>query len=83
MPISWEREFRLVVSVRRAEELKVLTVPEKGAQVKFELVNLVEEIYLDSSLAQEDIDRTRDAATRHGLAERIRFSSLLGTPRYV
>ncbi len=79
---SWEREFRLVVSVRHAEEFGV-QVPEKGVLVDFDLDKLVEEIYLGPSLTQEDNDRVRDAATRQGLAERIRVSSLLGTPRYI
>lgn len=79
---SWEREFRLVVSVRHAEEFGI-QVPKKGVLVEFDLDTLVDEIYLGPSLSQEEKDRVRDAATRHGLAERIRVSSLLGTPRYI
>lgn len=63
---SWEREFRLVVSVRNAEEFGV-QVPEKGVFVEFDLDKLVDEIYLGPSLKQEEIDRVKDVATRHGL----------------
>ena len=79
---SWEREFRLVVSVRQAEEFGV-QVPERGVLVDFDLDTLVDKIYLGPSLTQEDTERIRDAATRQGLADRIRVSSLLGTPRYI
>ncbi len=82
MAFSWEREFRLLVSVRSAEEFGV-NVPEKGVLVDFDLSKLVEEIYLGPSLSAEDIERVRTAAAQHGLADRIPVSSLLGTPRYV
>jgi len=82
MAFSWEREFRLIVSVRSAEEFGV-NVPEKGIFVEFDLDTLVEEIYLGPSLISEDIDRIKASADRHGLTSRIRVSSLLGTPRYL
>lgn len=78
---SWEREFRLVLSVRNAEEFGV-NVPEKGVLVEFDLDKLIEEIYLGPSLTQDEINCVMDAVTRNGLAERIRVSSLLGTPQY-
>jgi len=82
MAFSWEREFRLVVSVRQAEEFGV-QVPEKGVFIEFDLDTLVEEIYLGPSLTSKDIDRIKATADRHGLTSRIRISSLLGTPRYI
>ena len=81
MAFSWEREFRLAVSVRMAEEFGV-QVPECGVQVEFDIVRLVDRIYLGSSLSDEDIAAIRSAAKEHGLEDRIRVSSMLGTPRY-
>lgn len=81
MAFSWEREFRLMVSVRTAEEFGV-QVPEKGVLVEFDLAVLVEEIFLGPSLTAYDARRIKAAAERHGMGDRIRVSSLLGTPRY-
>ena len=79
---SWEREFRLGVSVRMAEEFGV-AVPEFGVQVEFDLDTLVEKIYLGPSLSDPDVEIIRAAAGKRGLSDRIRVSSLLGTPRYI
>jgi hypothetical protein len=81
MAFSWEREFRLAVSVRMAEEFGV-QVPELGIHVEFDISLLVEHIYLGPSLSKEDIGAIRDAAKAHGLEDRIRVTSLLGAPRY-
>ena len=81
MAFSWEREFRLAVSVRMAEEFGV-QVPELGVQVEFDILQLVDRIYLGPSLSEEDIAAIRGAAKQHGLEDRIRVTSMLGTPRY-
>jgi hypothetical protein len=81
MAFSWEREFRLAVSVRMAEEFGV-QVPELGVQVEFDISKLVERIYLGPSLSEEDIAAIHGAAREHGLEDRIRVTSMLGTPRY-
>lgn len=81
MAFSWEREFRLAVSVRVAEEFGV-QVPELGIQVEFDISQLVDRIYLGPSLSQEDIAAIRGAAKQHGFEDRIRVTSMLGTPRY-
>jgi hypothetical protein len=79
---SWECEFRLVVSLRIAEEFGV-DVPESGILVDVDLGALVEEIYLGPSLGVADIERITSAAKQHDLADRIRVSSLLGSPRFI
>ncbi len=79
---SWEREFRLAVSVRIAEESGV-AVPEFGVQVGFDLEALIEKIYLGPSLSKDDVEIIRAAAAKRGLTDRIRVSSMLGTPRYI
>ncbi len=81
MAFSWEREFRLAVSVRMAEEFGV-QVPELGVQVEFDISKLVERIYLGPSLSEEDIAAIHGAAKEHGLEDCIRVTSMHGTPRY-
>lgn len=81
MAFSWEREFRLLVSLRSAEEFGV-QVPEKGVLVEFDLATLVDEIYLGPLLSNAEAEHIKAAASRHGLADCVRQSSLLGTPRY-
>jgi hypothetical protein len=81
MAFAWEREFRLAVSVRTAEEFGV-QVPEHGVKVEFEVPQLIERIYLGPSLPKADTAAIRHAAKAHGLEDRIRVSSMLGTPRY-
>lgn len=81
MAFAWEREFRLAVSVCTAEEFGV-QVPEHGVKVEFEVPQLIERIYLGPSLSEADVVAIRHAAKAHGLEDRIRVSSMLGTPRY-
>ncbi len=81
MAFSWEREYRLCISLRHAESFGV-QVPEKGIKVAFDLDQLVESIYLGPSLDPSEVLMIRQSAERAGLADRIRVSSMLGTPRY-
>lgn len=81
MAFSWEREFRLAISLRTAEEFGV-TVPEDGIKVAFDVSQLVDRIFIGPSLAEPDILAVRQAAEAAGLADRVRVSSMLGTPRY-
>jgi hypothetical protein len=81
MAFSWEREFRLAVSVRMAEEFGV-AVPELGVFIEFDLDVLVDRIYLGPSLVESDIEAVRAAAAHRGFGDRVRVSSLLGRPRY-
>jgi hypothetical protein len=81
MAFSWEREFRLAISVRTAEEFGV-PVPEEGIKVKFDVPQLVHRIFIGPSLPQPEAQAVREAAAAIGLGDRIRTSSMLGTPRY-
>ena len=81
MAFSWEREFRLAVSVRMAEEFGV-QVPEHGVKVEFDIAQLIDRIYLGPSLSEVDTSAIRGAAKNHDLQDRIRVTSMLGTPRY-
>ncbi len=82
MAFAWEQEFRLAVSVRMAEEFGV-QVPEHGVKVEFDIPQLIERIYLGPALPETDAKAIRAAAQAHGLEDRIRVSSMLGTPRYI
>ena len=82
MAFSWEREFRLALSFEMAEEFGV-RIPELGVQVEFDIPQLVDRIYLGPGLSEEDIVAIRIAAKQHGLEDRIRVTSMLGSPRYI
>lgn len=81
MAFSWEREFRLGISLRSAEEFGV-NIPEQGIRVPFNLDLLIDRIFLGPSLENNDVRLIREAAESAGLAGRIRVSSMLGMPRY-
>jgi hypothetical protein len=81
MAFSWEREFRLAISLRGAEEFGV-AVPEAGVQVGFDIDRLIEEIYIGPSLSAEDTQAVHEAAKAAGIQGRVKVSSMLGTPRY-
>lgn len=81
MAFSWEREFRLAISLRSAEEFGV-DVPVDGIKVAFDVAQLVERIFIGPSLGEADAKAVRQAAEASDLAERVRVSSMLGTPRY-
>ena len=81
MTFAWEQEFRLAVSVRTAEESGV-RVPEHGVKVEFDVRQLIERIYLGPSLPETDVLAIRASAKANGLEDRIRVTSMLGTPRY-
>ncbi|WP_082638960.1 DUF2971 domain-containing protein [Lysobacter antibioticus] len=81
MAFSWEREFRLGISLSLAEEFGV-AVPEQGIKAPFNLDVLVDRIFLGPSLDQPEIQAIRQAAEQAGLGDRIRVSSMLGIPRY-
>ncbi|SEM52276.1 hypothetical protein SAMN05518845_13113 [Variovorax sp. YR750] len=81
MAFSWEREFRLAISLRSAEEFGV-AVPVDGIKVAFDIAQLVERIFIGPSLTGADAKAVCQAAEASGLAERVHVSSMLGTPRY-
>lgn len=81
MAFAWEHEFRLAVSVRMAEEFGV-QVPEHGVMMEFDVPQLIERIYLGPLLSEIDATAIQLAAKAHGLEDRIRVTSMRGTPRY-
>lgn len=79
---AWEREFRLAISVRSAEEFGV-KVPELGILVSVDSGALIERVMLGPALSQADRSAITECARKAGLGDRIVQSSLLGRPRYV
>lgn len=79
---AWEREFRLAISLRSAEEFGV-TVPEHGIEVAVDVDALVERIVLGPALSEPDREMISQHAKNAGLEARLVESSLLGRPRYV
>ena len=76
-----EREFRIAISVRMAEEYGV-QVPEEGIDVAFLPDELVESIYLGPKLSEEERKAVSGICTSAGIDDRLSTSTLLGQPRY-
>lgn len=81
MAFAWEREFRLAISLRGAEEYGV-QVPADGIKVAFDVPALISHIVIGPSLNEADVEAVRQAAKSAGIVDRVRVSSMLGTPKY-
>lgn len=79
---EWEREFRLAISLRMAEEFAV-RVPELGIFVAVDLDALIDHIMIGPELTEAEREQVIEAARAAGFGNRLVKSSLLGTPRYV
>ncbi|NJD27654.1 MAG: DUF2971 domain-containing protein [Chloroflexi bacterium] len=78
---EWEQEFRVVISVRMAEEFGV-AVPVTGIDVPFDPAVLVESAHLGPSLSDSERAAISDVCAAAGLGARLSTSTLLGRPRY-
>jgi hypothetical protein len=78
---EWEREFRLAISLRHAEEFGV-PVPELGIEVDVDLDILVDQIVVGPETPAQERDRVLAISQQARFEDRLRFSSLLGRPRY-
>lgn len=79
---EWEREFRISISVRMAEEFGI-AVPEEGIEVGFDPAVLIDAVYLGPELTEAERTRLREACVEAGLKCQVVTSTLLGQPRYV
>jgi hypothetical protein len=79
---SWEREFRLLISLEMASEF-VPGVPEKGIEVDVDLDALIESIMLGPDLSKKEGDAIIEQSRKAGLGDRVCKSSLLGQPRFI
>lgn len=79
---EWEREFRITISVRMAEEFAV-RVPVLGIDVPIRPDVLIESVHLGPGLSNDECGAVRTACERAGLVCPVVTSTLLGRPRYV
>ena len=79
---EWEREYRLAISLRMAEEFGV-QVPEHGILVDVDLSVLIERIVLGSTTTETERATVTQNVAAAGLSDRLELSTLLGQPRYV
>jgi hypothetical protein len=78
---SWEREFRLLVSLEMASEFGVNT-PDLGIEVEVKLDTLVERIMLGPELSEDERQIIINQSRKVGLGDKVCESSLLGQPRF-
>jgi len=78
---EWEREFRLAISLRGAEEFGV-PVPDLGIFVQVDVGVLADRILIGSTITAAEQALVKERVMRAGLGDRLEVSSLLGTPRY-
>jgi hypothetical protein len=78
-PFEWEREHRIAISLRMAEEFAV-AVPKHGISVGIKLDALVDSIMIGPGIRASDFDAVVAAAEESGLSGRVSMSTLLGTP---
>lgn len=79
---SWEKEYRLIISLRMAQQFGV-QIPSEGISVSANLGELVTEVFLGPELSNGERELVEFACKNHGLEDRVRVSSLLSRPRYV
>ena len=78
---EWEREFRVAISLRMAEEFAV-PVPEHGISVSFDPAILIESIHAGPFLEPKDRDELVQTCEAAGVKIKPNVSTLLGKPRY-
>ncbi len=78
---EWEREFRLAISLRTAEEF-ALKVPPDGITVDVDLNLLIDHVIVGPAIPSNQHDHLAALARNAGFGDRLRFSTLLGKPRY-
>lgn len=79
---EWEREFRLAISLRTAEEFAV-KVPVDGILVDVDFATLVDQIVLGSTTTADQRALVTEHVKKAGLGGRLHVSTLLGKPRYI
>lgn len=82
MAFEWEKEFRLAISLRSAEEFGV-SVPEKGIKIKIDPASLISRIILGPDLNEHDKIEIIRKAEDIGISGKVELSTLLYTPKYI
>jgi len=78
---EWEREFRVAISLRTAEEFAV-RVPELGIEVTYDPEALIQELFVGPFVEPEVRRQLQSVCADAGLKKEFRTSTLLGKPRY-
>lgn len=78
---SWEKEFRVIFSLRSASEFGV-NIPDQGIRVSVDLSALIEAVIFGPHLSEKDKNNLINALSGANLAGRTISTSLLGSPRY-
>jgi hypothetical protein len=81
LAFSWEREYRLVISMRYPEFFGI-EVPDLGIEADVDLDMLIDHIVLGPDLAESERHAVEEMVKRSGLASRLEISSLLWHPRH-
>lgn len=76
-----EREFRVAISLRMAEEFGV-AIPEFGIEVPFDPLILIESVYIGPEVIGLAQDEFVKACTDAGFNNQLLKSTLLGQPRF-
>jgi hypothetical protein len=79
---EWEREFRVAISLRMAEEFAVV-VPEQGIDVPFVPATLIESIHVGPFMEPAHRDELLQMCQAAGITIKPTVSTLLGKPRYM
>ena len=79
---EWEREYRVAISARMAEEFGV-AVPEQGIEVPFDPTILIETIYLGPAITETERVQLQEICASTCQGCQVITSTLLGQPRYV
>ena len=82
LAFAWEREFRLAISLTMAEEFGV-AVPARGIAVPVNFGELIDHIVIGPEISAAQRRRVERLTREAGFTDRLRFSSLLGKPRYI
>ncbi len=75
MAFEWEKEFRLTISLRMAEEYGV-NIPEKGIEVQANLPELISSIILGPELTEEDKENIMQKTKEVGISDKIKITAV-------
>ncbi len=78
---SWEKEFRLSISLTFAEESGVI-ISDNGIKVNADIGNLINELWIGPSIEKIHKDKIVAICSSLGLEDKIKYSCFFGHPGY-
>ena len=82
LPFSWEQEFRLSISLEKAEEFGE-NIQDCGIDVSVNLNKLIDRIVLGPNLTENEKKRIYKAAELHDIDSKIEMSTLVYNARFI